>query len=135
MAKVAQTTAKKVVKRRRERKNVEKGVVHIAATFNNTIVTVTDMEGNTLSWAAAGELGFKGSRQSTPFAAQSTAEAAAKGALEYGLKSVEVYVKGPGQGRESAIRALETVGLTITLIRDVTPIPHNGCRPPKRRRV
>ena len=134
MAKVA-TTAKKVVKRRRERKNVEKGVVHIAATFNNTIVTVTDVEGNTLSWAAAGELGFKGSRKSTPFAAQSTAETAAKAALEYGLKSVEVYVKGPGSGRESAIRALETVGLSITLIRDVTPIPHNGCRPPKRRRV
>lgn len=128
-------TANKVVKRRRERKNIEKGTVHIAASFNNTIVTVTDVNGNTISWAAAGELGFKGSRKSTPFAAQQTAEAAAKAAIEHGLKSVEVYVKGPGSGRESAIRALETVGLQITLIRDVTPIPHNGCRPPKRRRI
>ena len=128
-------TANKVVKRRRERKNIEKGTVHIAASFNNTIVTVTDVNGNTISWAAAGELGFKGSRKSTPFAAQQTAEAAAKAAIEHGLKSVEVYVKGPGSGRESAIRALDTVGLQITLIRDVTPIPHNGCRPPKRRRI
>ena len=131
MAKVA----KKVVKRRRERKNIEKGTVHIRATFNTTIVTVTDTAGNAISWASAGELGFKGSRKSTPFAAQSAAETAAKAAMEHGLKSVEVYVKGPGSGRESAIRALETVGLQITLIKDVTPVPHNGCRPPKRRRV
>ena len=131
MAKVA----KKVVKRRRERKNIEKGTVHIRATFNNTIVTVTDTAGNAISWASAGELGFKGSRKSTPFAAQSAAETAAKAAMEHGLKSVEVYVKGPGSGRESAIRALETVGLQITLIKDVTPVPHNGCRTPKRRRV
>ena len=132
MAKVA---AKKVVKRRREKKNIEKGVVHIQATFNNTIVTITDVNGNAISWASAGELGFKGSRKSTPFAAQSASETAAKAAIDQGLKSVEVYVKGPGSGRESAIRALETCGLQITLIKDVTPIPHNGCRPPKRRRV
>ena len=132
MAKVA---ANKVVKRRRERKNIEKGTVHIRATFNNTIVTITDTAGNAISWASAGELGFKGSRKSTPFAAQSAAETAAKAAIDHGLKSVEVYVRGPGSGRESAIRALETVGLQITLIRDVTPVPHNGCRPPKRRRV
>ena len=127
--------AKKVVKRRREKKNIPEGQVHIRATFNNTIVTVTDKEGNAISWASAGELGFKGSRKSTPFAAQSAAETAAKAAMEHGLKSVEVYVKGPGSGRESAIRALQTVGLDITMIKDVTPIPHNGCRPPKRRRV
>ena len=132
MAKVA---ARKVIKRRREKKNIEKGVVHIQATFNNTIVTITDVNGNAISWASAGELGFKGSRKSTPFAAQSASETAAKAAIDQGLKSVEVYVKGPGSGRESAIRALEAVGLQITLIRDVTPIPHNGCRPPKRRRV
>ncbi|MBR6411356.1 MAG: 30S ribosomal protein S11 [Clostridia bacterium] len=126
---------KKVIKKRRDRKVVEKGQVHIDASFNNTIVTVTDMNGNALSWASAGELGFKGSRKSTPFAAQAASEAALKNALEYGLKTVEVYVKGPGQGRESAIRALETVGMQVTLIRDVTPIPHNGCRPPKRRRI
>ncbi len=132
---MAKVSAKKVVKRRRERKNVEKGTVHIQATFNNTIVTITDVNGNAISWASAGELGFKGSRKSTPFAAQSASEAAARAAVEHGLKSVEVYVKGPGSGRESAIRALETVGLQITLIKDVTPIPHNGCRPPKRRRV
>ena len=127
--------AKKVVKKRRERKNVEKGAAHIRATFNNTIITITDVQGNAISWASAGELGFKGSRKSTPFAAQSAAETAAKAAMEHGLKSVEVYVRGPGSGRESAIRALETVGLQITLIKDVTPVPHNGCRPPKRRRV
>ena len=126
---------KKVVKRRRERKNIEKGAAHISATFNNTIVTITDVNGNTLSWASAGELGFKGSRKSTPFAAQSAAETAGKAAMEHGLKTVEVFVKGPGSGRESAIRALETVGLQITMIKDVTPIPHNGCRPPKRRKV
>ena len=125
----------KVTKRRRDRRVVEKGVVHINASFNNTIVTITDMQGNALAWASAGELGFKGSRKSTPFAAQSASETAAKAALEYGLKSIEVYVKGPGSGRESAIRALETVGIQVTLIRDVTPIPHHGCRPPKRRRV
>ena len=126
---------KKVVKRRRERKNIEKGAVHIRATFNNTIVTITDAQGNAISWASAGELGFKGSRKSTPYAAQTAAEQAARLAIEHGMKTVEVYVKGPGAGRESAIRALATAGLNITLIRDVTPIPHNGCRPPKRRRV
>ena len=126
---------KKVVRKRRERKNIEKGAAHISATFNNTIVTITDVNGNTISWASAGELGFKGSRKSTPFAAQSAAETAGKAAMEHGLKSVEVFVKGPGSGRESAIRALETVGLQITMIKDVTPIPHNGCRPPKRRKV
>ena len=132
---MAKEAAKKVIKKRRERKNVPYGQVHIRSTFNNTIVTITDMEGNAISWASAGELGFKGSRKSTPFAAQSASETAAKAALDHGLKSVEVYVRGPGQGRESAIRALETVGLQITLIKDVTPVPHNGCRPPKRRRV
>ena len=126
---------KKVVKRRRERKVVEKGAAHIRSSFNNTMVTITDLEGNALSWASSGGLGFRGSRKSTPFAAQSASETAAKIAVDHGLKSVEVYVKGPGAGRESAIRALETVGLQITLIRDVTPLPHNGCRPPKRRRV
>ena len=132
---MAQVATKKVIKRRRERKNIEKGQVHIRATFNNTIVTVTDMAGNAISWASAGELGFKGSRKSTPFAAQTASEAAARAAMDHGLKTVEVYVRGPGSGRESAIRALETVGLQITLIKDVTPVPHNGCRPPKRRRV
>ena len=126
---------KKVVKKRRERKNIEKGAVHISATFNNTIITITDVAGNAISWASAGELGFTGSRKSTPFAAQSAAEQAARLAMEHGLKFVEVYVKGPGSGRESAIRALEAVGLQVTMIKDVTPIPHNGCRPPKRRRV
>ena len=132
---MAKVVAKKVVKKRRERKNIEKGAVHIQATFNNTIITISDVEGNTISWASAGELGFKGSRKSTPFAAQSASETAAKAAMEHGLKTVEVFVKGPGSGRESAIRALETVGLQITMIKDVTPVPHNGCRPPKRRRV
>ena len=126
---------KKVVKRRRERKVVEKGAVHIRSSFNNTMVTVTDLEGNALSWASAGGLGFRGSRKSTPFAAQTAAETAAKAAMEYGLKTVEVYVKGPGQGREAAIRALQSAGLEVVMIKDVTPIPHNGCRPPKRRRV
>ena len=126
---------KKVVRKRRERKNIEKGAAHICSTFNNTIVTITDVAGNAVSWASAGELGYKGSRKSTPFAAQMAAEAAAKAAMEHGMKTVEVYVKGPGQGRESAIRALATAGLTVTMIKDVTPIPHNGCRPPKRRRV
>ena len=132
---MAKVNTKKVVKRRREKKNIEKGAVHIQSTFNNTIVTVSDAFGNTISWASAGELGFKGSRKSTPFAAQSASETAAKAAMEHGLKTVEVFIKGPGAGRESAIRALETVGLQITMIKDVTPIPHNGCRPPKRRRV
>ena len=126
---------KRVIKKRRERKNIEKGAAHICSTFNNTIVTITDVAGNAIAWASAGELGYKGSRKSTPFAAQMAAEAAAKTAMEHGLKTVEVYVKGPGQGRESAIRALATAGLTVTMIKDVTPIPHNGCRPPKRRRV
>ena len=122
-------------RRRKERKNIERGAAHIQSTFNNTIVTITDTNGNALSWASAGELGFRGSRKSTPFAAQSAAETAAKAAMEHGLKTVEVFIKGPGAGRESAIRALETVGLQITMIKDVTPVPHNGCRPPKRRRV
>ncbi len=131
----AKTGSKKVVKRRRERKNIEKGAAHIRSTYNNTIVTITDINGNAISWASAGELGFKGSKKSTPFAAQTAAETAAKAAMEHGLKTVEVYVKGPGQGRESAIRALQVAGLDINMIKDVTPIPHNGCRPPKRRRV
>ena len=131
----AQTAKKAVSRKRRERKNIEKGAAHISSTFNNTIVTITDVNGNTISWASAGEMGFRGSRKSTPYAAQTAAETAAKAATEHGLKSVEVFVKGPGQGRESAIRALETAGLSITMIKDVTPIPHNGCRPPKRRRV
>ena len=127
---------KKVVKRRRERKNIEKGAVHIRSSFNNTMVTITDLNGNALSWASSGGLGFRGSRKSTPFAAQTAAETAAKAAIDAcGLKSVEVLVKGPGQGREAAIRALQTAGLEVVMIKDVTPIPHNGCRPPKRRRV
>ncbi|SHE75948.1 small subunit ribosomal protein S11 [Atopostipes suicloacalis DSM 15692] len=121
--------------RRRQRKNIEHGVAHIRSTFNNTIVMISDVHGNAISWSSAGSLGFKGSRKSTPFAAQMAAEAAAKGAIENGMKSVEVSVKGPGSGRESAIRSLQANGLDVTAIRDVTPIPHNGCRPPKRRRV
>ena len=132
---MAKATAKKATKKRRERKNVEKGAAHIRSTFNNTIITITDTNGNAVSWASAGELGYKGSRKSTPYAAQMAAETAAKIAVDQGMKSVEVYVKGPGSGRESAIRALQSVGLEISLIKDVTPIPHNGCRPPKRRRV
>ncbi len=132
---MAAKAAKKIVKRRRERKVVEKGAAHIRSSFNNTMVTITDLEGNALSWASSGGLGFRGSRKSTPFAAQTAAETAAKAAMEYGLKTVEVYVKGPGQGREAAIRALQTAGLEVVMIKDVTPIPHNGCRPPKRRRV
>ena len=130
-----QTVKKTAVKRRRERKNIEKGAAHIRSTFNNTIVTISDVNGNVISWASGGEMGFKGSRKSTPFAAQMAAEAAAKGAMEHGLKTVEVYVKGPGQGRESAIRSLQSAGLEVIMIKDVTPIPHNGCRPPKRRRI
>ena len=132
---MAKATAKKVVKRRRERKNVEKGAVHIRSSFNNTMVTITDLQGNALSWASSGGLGFRGSRKSTPYAAQMCAETAAKAAMEHGLKTVEGYVKGPGQGREAAIRALQSAGLEVVMIKDVTPIPHNGCRPPKRRRV
>ena len=133
---MAQQKAKKVaIRRRRERKNIESGAVHIQSTFNNTIVTITDTQGNAISWASAGGLGFRGSRKSTPFAAQTAAETAAKAAMEHGLKSVEVYVKGPGSGREAAIRALNACGIDVTSIRDVTPVPHNGCRPPKRRRV
>jgi len=131
---MAKKVTKKVTKKR-VKKNVEHGQAHIQSSFNNTIVTLTDAEGNAVSWASAGEMGFRGSRKSTPFAAQTAAETAAKAAMEHGMKTVEVYVKGPGAGRESAIRALETVGLSVTLIKDVTPIPHNGCRPPKRRRV
>ena len=124
-----------VRKKKRERLNVESGQAHIQASFNNTIVTITDMSGNAISWCSSGTLGFKGSRKSTPFAAQMVAEEAAKPAVLQGLKNVEVYVKGPGSGRESAIRALQTAGLNVTMIKDITPIPHNGCRPPKRRRV
>ncbi len=127
--------AKKTRRRRREKKNVERGQAHIQSTFNNTIVTLTDLQGNALAWSSAGSLGFKGSRKSTPFAAQNAAEVAAKAAMEHGLKAVHVFVKGPGSGREAAIRALQTSGLDIYSINDVTPIPHNGCRPPKRRRV
>ena len=122
-------------RKRREKKNIERGAAHIQSTFNNTIVTITYMNGNAVSWASAGEMGFRGSRKSTPFAAATAAETAAKAAMEHGMKYVEVYVKGPGSGRESAIRALQTAGLEVSLIKDVTPIPHNGCRPPKRRRV
>lgn len=121
--------------KRRDRKNVESGVAHIRSTFNNTIVTITDPHGNTISWASAGGLGFKGSRKSTPFAAQMAAEQAARTAMEHGMKAVEVTVKGPGSGREAAIRSLQAAGLEVNMIKDVTPIPHNGCRPPKRRRV
>ena len=126
---------KKVVRTRREKKLVERGAAHIRSSFNNTIVTITDANGNALAWASAGGLGFRGSKKSTPFAAQSAAETAAKNAMDYGLTTVEVFVKGPGAGREAAIRSLQTAGLEVTMIKDVTPIPHNGCRPPKRRRV
>ena len=144
MATAKASGGKKVIRRRREKKNVERGQVHIRSSFNNTMVTVTDSQGNALSsdsqgnalsWASSGGLGFRGSKKSTPFAAQTAAETAARAAMEHGLKTVEVFVKGPGQGREAAIRALQAVGLEVTMIKDVTPIPHNGCRPPKRRRV
>ena len=131
---MAKRTATTRVKRR-ERKNVEHGVAHIQSTFNNTIVTITDKKGNAISWASAGQLGFKGSRKSTPFAAQMAAEQAAKSAIEHGMREVECFVKGPGSGREAAIRSLQATGLEVSVIKDVTPIPHNGCRPPKRRRV
>lgn len=127
--------SKKVTRRKKDKKNIDRGSAHIKSTFNNSIVTLTDTNGNTLSWSSAGALGFKGSRKSTPYAAQMAAETAAVAAMEHGLKSIEVYVKGPGSGREAAIRSLQAAGLEITLIKDVTPIPHNGCRPPKRRRV
>ena len=131
MAAKKQTSSRK----RREKKNIERGTAHIQSTFNNTIVTITDTQGNAVSWASACEMGFRGSKKSTPYAAQTAAETAAKIATDHGMKTVEVYVKGPGAGREAAIRALQTAGLDVTLIKDVTPIPHNGCRPPKRRRV
>ncbi|NLX76946.1 MAG: 30S ribosomal protein S11 [Clostridiaceae bacterium] len=130
--------AAKVVRRsrkKREKKNIERGCAHIHSSFNNTIVTITDVQGNAVSWASAGGLGFRGSKKSTPFAAQQAAETAAKAAMEHGMKTVSVYVKGPGSGREAAIRALQAAGLEVNMIKDVTPIPHNGCRPPKRRRV
>jgi len=121
--------------KKKEKKNISNGVVHIQSTFNNTIITITDTAGNVVSWSSSGIMGFKGSRKSTPFAAQLTAEDAAKKAMEHGVKNVEVYVKGPGAGRESALRSLQAAGFNVTLIKDVTPVPHNGCRPPKRRRV
>lgn len=127
--------AKKVSRKRRVKKNIETGIVHIHSTFNNTIVMITDSHGNALAWSSAGALGFRGSRKSTPFAAQMAAEAATKVAMEHGLRTVDVTVKGPGSGREAAIRSLQAAGLEVSAIRDVTPVPHNGCRPPKRRRV
>ena len=135
MAAAKQVKKTATTRKRRERKNIERGAAHIRSSFNNTLVTITDLQGNALSWSSAGSLGFRGSKKSTPFAAQMAAETAARGAMEHGLKTVEVFVKGPGQGREAAIRALQAVGLEVTMIKDVTPIPHNGCRPPKRRRV
>ncbi len=122
-------------RKRRERKNIERGVAHIQCSFNNTIVTITDVQGNAISWSSTGGLGFKGSRKSTPYAAQMAAETAAKAAMEHGMRSVEVYIKGPGSGRDAAIRALHSAGLEVNAFRDVTPVPHNGCRPPKRRRI
>ena len=130
MAKEAQTRV-----RRRERKNITSGVAHVNASFNNTIVTITDAQGNAIAWSSSGQQGFKGSRKSTPFAAQMAAEGAGRKAMEHGMRTIEILVRGPGSGRESALRALQAAGFTITSIRDVTPIPHNGCRPPKRRRV
>ena len=135
MAAAKQVKKTATTRKRRERKNIERGAAHIRSSFNNTLVTITDLQGNALSWSSAGSLGFRGSKKSTPFAAQMAAETAARGAMEHGLKTVEVYVKGPGSGRESAIRALQTAGLDVNMIKDVTPISHNGCRPPKRRRV
>ncbi|NBG88988.1 30S ribosomal protein S11 [Isachenkonia alkalipeptolytica] len=132
---MAKATKKRVTRKKKERKNIERGQAHIQSTFNNSIINLTDMQGNTIAWSSAGQLGFKGSRKSTPFAAQLAAEAACKNAMDHGLKTVEVYVNGPGSGREAAIRALQAAGLEVNAIKDVTPIPHNGCRPPKRRRV
>ena len=131
----ATATKRTATRRRRERKNIERGAAHIQSTFNNTIVTITDTQGNAISWASAGGMGFRGSRKSTPFAAQMAAEKAAKAAMEHGMREVECFVKGPGSGREAAIRSLQATGLEVSAIKDVTPIPHNGCRPPKRRRV
>ena len=132
-----QTKIKKTAasRKRREKKNIERGAAHIRSSFNNTLVTITDLQGNAISWSSSGSLGFRGSKKSTPFASQMAAETAARAAMEHGLRTVEVYVKGPGSGREAAIRALQTAGLEVNMIKDVTPIPHNGCRPPKRRRV
>ena len=130
-AKIKKTATRK----RREKKNIERGAAHIRSSFNNTLVTITDLQGNAISWSSAGSLGFRGSKKSTPFASQMAAETAARAAMEHGLRTVEVYVKGPGSGREAAIRALQTAGLEVNMIKDVTPIPHNGCCPPKRRRV
>ena len=130
-AKIKKTASRK----RRERKNIERGAAHIRSSFNNTLVTITDLQGNAIAWSSAGSLGFRGSKKSTPFASQMAAETAARAAMEHGLRTVEVYVKGPGSGREAAIRALQATGLEVNMIKDVTPIPHNGCRPPKRRRV
>jgi small subunit ribosomal protein S11 len=130
-----QKAAERAARRRRGRKNIAEGVVQIHSTFNNTIVTITDYQGNVISWASAGAMGFKGSRKGTPFAAQQAADSAAKKAMDHGLRSVQIFVRGPGAGRESALRALQSAGINISLIKDVTPIPHNGCRPPKRRRV
>ncbi|ADG04958.1 30S ribosomal protein S11 [Kyrpidia spormannii] len=135
MAKPKRRAATATRMKRRDRKNIEAGIAHIRSTFNNTIVTITDGAGNAISWASAGNVGFKGSRKSTPFAAQMAADSAARKAMEHGMRTVEVYVKGPGAGREAAIRSLQAAGLEVSLIKDVTPIPHNGCRPPKRRRV
>ncbi|MFT8887290.1 MAG: 30S ribosomal protein S11 [Ethanoligenens sp.] len=132
---VANKKGATATRKRRERKNIDRGAAHIQSTFNNTIVTITDTQGNSISWASAGGLGFRGSRKSSPFAAQMAAETAAKVAMEHGMKTIEVFVKGPGSGREAAIRALQAAGLEVNMIKDVTPIPHNGCRPPKRRRV
>ena len=133
---MAKAKIKKTVSRkRREKKNIERGAAHIRSSFNNTLVTITELQGNAISWSSAGSLGFRGSKKSTPFASQMAAETAARAAMEHGLRTVEVYVKGPGSGREAAIRALQTAGLEVNMIKDVTPIPHNGCRPPKRRRV
>jgi small subunit ribosomal protein S11 len=129
------STDKAAARKKRGRKNISEGVVHIHSTFNNTIVTITDYQGNVISWSSAGSMGFKGSRKGTPFAAQQAADSAAKKAMDHGLRSVQIFVRGPGAGRESALRALQSAGFNISLIKDVTPIPHNGCRPPKRRRV
>ncbi|HXK30706.1 MAG TPA: 30S ribosomal protein S11 [Candidatus Binatia bacterium] len=130
-----QKLSEKTARKKRGRKNIAEGVVHIHSTFNNTIVTITDYQGNVISWSSAGAMGFKGSRKGTPFAAQQAADSAAKKAMDHGLRTVQIFVRGPGAGRESALRALQSAGINISLIKDVTPIPHNGCRPPKRRRV
>ena len=135
MAKATKIKKTAASRKRREKKNIERGAAHIRSSFNNTLVTITDLQGNAISWSSSGSLGFRGSKKSTPFASQMAAETAARAAMEHGLRTVEVYVKGPGSGRESAIRALQTAGLEVNMIKDVTPIPHNGCRPPKRRRI